>query len=433
MLGFVAALGLPPVIFHHVHFPFDPRPSLSLRSFLSCRGGALLTCLMILLLAACDQAGQPPAPGAPATAAAPPKPPASVPKTPAAPPPVPVKTTLPQTRQVLDWDEYTGHVEAMETVEIRARVSGYLEKVGFEDGAKVRKGDLLFVIDQRGYLTELKRAEAELERTRTKLELAENDLKRAERLRQSKAISDEEYDSRSKGLAESTATLHSAETAVEMARLNLDFTQVRSPIDGRIGRELITVGNLVNGDQTLLTTIVSVDPMYVYVDADERSILKYRRLTAGGLRGQNGKANIVAQLGLIDETGYPHTGYIDYVDPRMDAATGTLRVRAVFPNPKELLSPGLFARIRIHGGSPHPALLIPGRAVVTDQDQNYVWVARADGSLDYRKVKVGKLFGSFRTIEQGLGRNDAVVVDGIAKLRPGARVKPEPITVPFDG
>jgi multidrug efflux system membrane fusion protein len=334
---------------------------------------------------------------------------------------------------VLDWDEYTGHVEAMETVEIRARVSGYLEQVGFEDGAKIKKGDLLFVIDQRGYLTELKRAEAELQRTRTKLELAENDLKRAERLKQSKAISDEEYDSRSKGLAESTATLHSAETAVEMAKLNLDFTQVRSPIDGRIGRELITVGNLVNADQTLLTTIVSTDPMYVYVDADERSILKYRRLTTGGLRGQNGKANIVAQLGLIDETGYSHTGYIDYVDPRMDAATGTLRVRAVFPNPKELLSPGLFARIRIHGGSPHPALLIPGRAVVTDQDQNYVWVSRADGSVDYRKVRLGKLFGTFRTVEQGLGKNDAVVVDGIAKLRPGARVKPEPITVPFDG
>jgi len=393
----------------------------------------LLTCLLSLLLAGCDQAKQAQTPGAPATTAATPKPPASAPTAPTAPPPVPVKTTLPQTRQVLDWDEYTGRAEAMESVEIRARVSGYLEQVGFVDGAKIKKGDLLFVIDQRGYLTELKHAEAELQRTRSKLELAENDLKRAERLRQSKAISDEEYDSRSKGLAESTATLHSAETAVEMARLNLDFTQVRSPIDGRIGRELITVGNLVNADQTLLTTIVSTDPMYVYVDADERSILKYRRLTAGGLRGQNGKANIVAQLGLIDETGYPHTGYIDYVDPRMDAATGTLRVRAVFPNPKELLSPGLFARIRIHGGSPHPALLIPGRALVTDQDQNYVWVAKADGSLDYRKIKVGKLFGSFRTVEQGLNKNDAVVVDGIAKLRPGAKVKPEPITVPFDG
>jgi multidrug efflux system membrane fusion protein len=418
-----------------VPFSFDPRPSQLLRFLFHCRKGVLLTCLLGLLLAGCDQASQPQAPGAPATTAALPKPLASpsAPAKPAAPPPVPVKTTLPQTRQVLDWDEYTGHVEAMETVEIRARVSGYLEQVGFEDGAKIKKGDLLFVIDQRGYLTELKRAEAELQRTRTKLELAENDLKRAERLRQSKAISDEEYDSRSKGLAESTATLHSAETAVEMAKLNLDFTQVRSPIDGRIGRELITVGNLVNADQTLLTTIVSTDPMYVYVDADERSILKYRRLTAGGLRGQNGKANIVAQLGLIDETGYPHTGYIDYVDPRMDAATGTLRVRAVFPNPKELLSPGLFARIRIHGGNPHPALLIPGRAVVTDQDQNYVWVAKADGSVDYRKVRLGRLFGTFRTVEQGLGKNDAVVVDGIAKLRPGTRVKPEPITVPFDG
>ena len=416
-------------------FSFVSRPPQLLLSRFPRRLGLLLTCLLGLLQAGCDQASQPQAPGAPATTAALPKPLASpsAPAKPAAPPPVPVKTTLPQTRQVLDWDEYTGHVEAMETVEIRARVSGYLEQVGFEDGAKIKKGDLLFVIDQRGYLTELKRAEAELQRTRTKLELAENDLKRAERLKQSKAISDEEYDSRSKGLAESTATLHSAETAVEMAKLNLDFTQVRSPIDGRIGRELITVGNLVNADQTLLTTIVSTDPMYVYVDADERSILKYRRLTAGGLRGQNGKANIVAQLGLIDETGYPHTGYIDYVDPRMDAATGTLRVRAVFPNPKELLSPGLFARIRIHGGSPHPALLIPGRAVVTDQDQNYVWVAKADGSVDYRKVRLGRLFGTFRTVEQGLGKNDAVVVDGIAKLRPGARVKPEPITVPFDG
>jgi multidrug efflux system membrane fusion protein len=415
-----------------VPFSFVSRPPQLLLYRFPRRLGLLLTCLLGLMLAGCDQASQPQAPGAPAAL---PKPLASpsAPAKPAAPPPIPVKTTLPQTRQVLDWDEYTGHVEAMETVEIRARVSGYLEQVGFEDGAKIKKGDLLFVIDQRGYLTELKRAEAELQRTRTKLELAENDLKRAERLKQSKAISDEEYDSRSKGLAESTATLHSAETAVEMAKLNLDFTQVRSPIDGRIGRELITVGNLVNADQTLLTTIVSTDPMYVYVDADERSILKYRRLTAGGLRGQNGKANIVAQLGLIDETGYPHTGYIDYVDPRMDAATGTLRVRAVFPNPKELLSPGLFARIRIHGGSPHPALLIPGRAVVTDQDQNYVWVAKADGSVDYRKVRLGRLFGTFRTVEQGLGKNDAVVVDGIAKLRPGARVKPEPISVPFDG
>lgn len=355
------------------------------------------------------------------------------PSTPKSLPPLPVKTVQPLSREVLDWDEYTGRIEAVESVDVRARVSGYLEQIRFKDGDKVRQGDLLFLIDRRTYEIELKRAEAELQRTRTKLELAVNDLKRAERLRQSKAISDEEYDSRSKGLAESTATVHAAEAAVQIARLNLDFTQVRSPIDGRIGRELITAGNLVIGDQTHLTTVVSIDPVYVYLDADERSILKYRRLAAAGQRGQSGSGRIVAQLGLIDEAGYPHQGYIDYVDPRMDAATGTLRVRGVFPNPRELLSPGLFARVRIHGGSPHPALLIPNRAIATDQDQQYVWVARPDGEVEYRRIAPGGLFGSFRAVTEGLDPEDRVVVDGVGKLRPGVKVKPEPATVPWDG
>ncbi len=348
-------------------------------------------------------------------------------------PPVPVKTVLPLSREVLEWDEYTGRIEAMESVDIRARVSGYLEQILFKDGEKVKKGDLLFTIDRRNYEIELKRAEAELQRTRTKRELAQNDLKRAERLRHSKAISDEEYDQRSKGLAESTETLHSAEAAVMMAKLNLDYTQVRSPINGRIGREMITAGNLVNGDQTLLTRIVSTDPMYVYLDADERSVLKYRRLTATGQRSRGNNGHIVVQLGLIDETGYPHQGYIDYVDPRMDASTGTQQVRGVFPNPEELLSPGLFARVRIHGSSPHPALLIPGRAIATDQDQKYVWVVQPDGGVDYHKITLGGQFGSFRVVTQGLTPEDSVVVDGIAKLRPGARVKAEPTLVPYDG
>jgi multidrug efflux system membrane fusion protein len=355
------------------------------------------------------------------------------PNKPAEMPAIPVKTVLPIHREVLEWDEYTGRIEAMESVDIRARVSGYLEQVLFKDGEKVKKGDLLFVIDRRNYEIDLKRAEAELQRTRTKLELAENDLKRAERLRLSKAISDEEYDQRSKGLAESTETLHSAEAAVLMAKLNLDYTEVRSPINGRIGRELITVGNLVNGDQTLLTRIVSTDPMYVYLDADERSVLKYRRLTASGERSKGNNGRIVVQLGLIDETGYPHQGYIDYVDPRMDATTGTQQVRGLFPNPVELLSPGLFARVRIHVGSPHPALLIPGRAVATDQDQKYVWVVQSDGGVDYRKITLGSQFGSFRVVSQGLAPSDNVVVDGIAKLRPGVKVKPEPTIVPYDG
>ena len=363
-------------------------------------------------LAACDPGGTPPGPKAL--------------------PPIPVKTALPMLRDVMDWDEFTGRIEAMESVDIRARVSGYLDQVLFKDGGKVNKGDLLFVIDPRNYAIELKRAEAELQRTRTKLELAQNDLKRAERLRLSKAISDEEFDSRSKGLAESTETLHAAEAAVQMARLNLEFTQVRSPINGRIGRELITVGNLVKEDQTLLTTVVSIDPVYVYLDADERSILKYRRLAAAGQRG-GANTRIAAQLGLIDESGFPHQGYIDYTDPRMDPNTGTLRVRGVFPNPSELLSPGLFARVRLHGGKPHPALLIPGRAVATDQDQKYVWVARPDGSVDYRKVSLGGLQGSFRVVTGGLEASEAVVVDGVAKLRPGVRVTAEPTETPYDG
>lgn len=375
----------------------------------------LAGCLGIGLAACGDNAASPPAP-----------------VTPKPMPPLPVKTAQPLLREVLDWDEYTGRIEAVESVEIRARVSGYLDEIRFKDGDKVRKGDLLFVIDPRGYTAELKRAEAELARTRTKLELAENDLKRAERLRQSKAISDEEFDSRSKGLAESTATVQAAEAALQMARLNLDFTLVRSPIDGRIGRELLTIGNLVKEDQTHLTTVVSIDPIYAYFDADERSILKYRRLTAAGKRSA-GNSRIVAQLGLLDETGYPHQGYIDYVDPRMDATTGTLRVRGVFPNPRELLSPGLFARIRIHGGSPRPALLIPGRAIVTDQDQQYVWIAQPEGGVEYRRITPGARLGSFRVISEGLAPADAVVVEGIARLRPGARIKAEPTTVPYDG
>jgi len=335
--------------------------------------------------------------------------------------------------EVMDWDEYTGRLEAVEMVDVRARVSGYLEHVNFKDGDKVKKGDLLFQIDSRTYAAELKRAESELARTRSRVELSQNDFKRAERLRLSKAISDEEYDLRSKTVTENTATMHAAEAAVQMARLNYEFTQVRSPIDGRIGRELITSGNIINGDQTLLTTIVSIDPIYVYLDTDERAVLKYRRLAAVGQRANENEGRIIVQLGLIDENGYPHQGYIDYVDPRMDASTGTLKVRGLINNPDQLLSPGLFARVRIHGGSPHPALLIPGRAIGTDQDQQFVWVVKPDGLVDYRKIKPGIQLGSFRTVLEGLSVDDQIVVDGLPKVRPGVKVQAEKIAVPYDG
>lgn len=374
--------------------------------------------LLLIQFGACGNSGQAPA-AAPAAQM----------------PPVPVKAGNPLKKEVTEWDEYTGRIEALQSVEIRARVSGYLDRVNFKDGDKVRKGDLLFVIDPRPYRADLNRAEAELERARTRLELARNSLQRAEHLRKSKAISEEDYDGRSKGVRESSAAVRSAEAAVQTARLNVDFTEIHAPISGRIGRELITVGNLVNADQTLLTTIVSTDPMYVYVDADERAVLRYRRLAESGQRTSARDARIAAELALLDETGFPHKGYIDYVEPRMDAGTGTLRARGVFPNPNELLSPGFFARLRIHAGKPHETLLIPERAIGTDQGQKFVWLAKADGSVEYRRIMPGAQFGPLRAVAEGLAPEDRVVIEGIQKIRPGVKVRAEyvPVTEGTDG
>lgn len=361
--------------------------------------------LPLLLLLGC---GQPPTP-----AAAP---------GPQQMPPVPVKTALPLHKPVAEWDEYTGRIEAAEAVEVKARVHGYLDKVNVKDGDVVRKGDLLFVIDPRPYRAELDRAEGALEQTRTRLDLARNDLGRAERLHQSKAISEEEYDARTKAVRESTAAVRSLEAALQTARLNLEFTEVRSPISGRISRELLTVGNMVKADETPLARIVSIDPVYVYLDADERAVLKYRRLAQASKGTGTG---IPVELALMDEAGFPHRGVIDYLEPRLDANTGTLRIRGVFHNPDEILSPGFFARVRIPGGTPHDALLLPDRAIGTDQGQKFVWIAKPDGGVEYRKIKPGALFGSLRDIAEGLTPEDPVVIEGIQKLRPGAKIKPE--------
>ncbi|WP_051331756.1 efflux RND transporter periplasmic adaptor subunit [Methylocaldum szegediense] len=344
-------------------------------------------------------------------------------------PPVKVKVAQPLQKEVLEWDEYTGRIEAMETVEVRARIDGYLDKVNFKAGDKVKKGDLLFVIDPRPYQAELKRAEGELERARARLELAKNDLQRAEHLRRAKAISEEEYDARSKGQREAAAAVRAAEAAAQMARLNLEFTEIRAPISGRIGREFVTRGNLVSGGGagTLLTIIVSVDPVYVYVDADERAVLKYRRLAEAGKRTSARETRITAKLALIDESDFPHEGYIDYIDPRMDPSTGTLRARAVFSNPNEFLSPGFFARLRVPGSAPYQGLLVPDRAVGTDQGQKFVWVAKDDGSVEYRRIVPGTVTGQMRVISEGLQPDDWVVIEGVHKLSPGTRIEAERI------
>lgn len=341
-----------------------------------------------------------------------------------------VKIAQPLQKEVLEWDEYTGRIEAIETVEVRARVDGYLDKVNFKAGDKVKKGDLLFVIDPRPYRAELNRAVGELERAKARLELAKNDLQRAEHLRRAKAISEEEYDTRSKGQREASAAVRSAEAAAQTARLNLEFTEIRAPISGRIGRELVTPGNLVSGGGgggTLLTIIVSVDPIYVYVDADERAVLKYRRLAEAGKRSNARETRIPAKLALLDEAEFVHVGYIDYIEPRMDPNTGTLRARGVFDNPNELLSPGFFARLRVPGSAPYQGLLIPERAIGTDQGQKFVWIAKDDGSVEYRRIVPGAATGRMRVISEGLQPGDWVVIEGIHKLRPDTRIEAERI------
>jgi len=339
-------------------------------------------------------------------------------------PPSPkVKIAQPLSQEVSEWDEYTGRIEAVNSVDVRARVNGYLQKVNFKAGDKVHKGDLLFLIDPEPFIAQLNYAEAELERAKSRHELAKNDLARAERLFRAKAISEEEHDARSKGLRESVAAVQSAQANVYTAKLNLEFTKVRAPIDGRIGRELITAGNLVSdggAGATLLTFIVSTDPVYVYVDADERSALKYRRQmqkTAG--------ERIPAELAIADEVNFPHQGHLDYISPREDTATGTLTLRGVFANPDELLSPGFFARMRVHGSAPYPAILLPDRAIGTDQAQRFIWVVNQDNQVEYRKVELGAHIGQLRVIAQGLKPDDWAVIEGIQKLKPGMKVTPE--------
>lgn len=347
-------------------------------------------------------------------------------------PPVKVKVAQPLQKEVLEWDEYTGRIEAMETVEVRARVDGYLDRVNFKAGDKVKKGDLLFVIDPRPYRAELNRAEGELERAKARLELAKNDLQRAEHLRRAKAISEEEYDARSKGQREAIAAVRAAEAAAQTARLNLEFTEVRAPIGGRIARELVTPGNLVSGGGgggTLLTIIVSIDPVYVYVDADERAVLKYRRLAEAGKRTSARETRIPAKLALLDESEFPHQGYIDYIEPRMDPSTGTLRARGVFSNPNELLSPGFFARLRVPGSPPYQGLLVPDRAIGTDQGQKFVWIAKDDGSTEYRRIVPGTAAGQMRVISEGLQPGEWVIIEGIQKIRPGTKIEAERVTL----
>lgn len=345
----------------------------------------------------------------------------------ATPSPPKVTVSQPVVREVVEWDEYTGRLEAVESVEVRARVSGYLQSIHFKDGQIVKKGDLLFVIDPRPYQAELDRAEAELKLARARLKLAQDNLARAKKLLSARAISEEEADTRASDERVALATVEQAEAALKTAKLNVEFTRITAPVSGRISRRLVTEGNLINGGTggTLLTTIVSLDPIYCYFEADERSYLKYVRLAHEGKRPGSPVVQSPVFIALADETGFPHRGYIDFIDNQLDPETGTMTGRAVIPNPDLTLTPGLFARVRLAGSAEYNAILLPDEAIGSDQSRKYVFVVNDNDTVEYRSVQLGPNIGGLRVIREGIKPDDWVIVSGVQRARQGAIVDPQ--------
>ena len=346
---------------------------------------------------------------------------------PAAPPPPAVTVAEVPQSEITEWDEFTGRLQAVDQVEIRPRVSGYIKRVAFAEGTEVKKGDILFEIDPRPYQADLAGAEAELERARSAAALAASEMKRAGTLVDVNAISREEYDSRSSAEAQGGATVRAAEAAVETARLNLEWTRVRAPIAGRVSNALVTAGNLVQAgpsDATPLTTVVSLDPMYLYFDSDEQTYLRYadRARTSGGTNWRT--ARLPVYLGLANESGFPHEGRLDFVDNQVDPGTGTIRTRAVFSNRSRALTPGLFARVKLVGTQKTNALLVRDAAIGTDQDRRFVLVLGPGDTLAYRPVVPGRLEDGLRIVTSGLKPGERVVVNGLMRVRPGMKVTP---------
>lgn len=340
------------------------------------------------------------------------------------PPPPAVTVSQPVEREVTDYDEYTGRTVAVEEVEVRPRVSGYLVKVNFQEGTEVQKGTLLFQIDPRPLEAELAAAKGQVAQWEAKLARAEADVARYERLLPKGAASQKDLDTAIADRGEARAAIQSARAAVDTVALNLEFARMTAPISGRVGRALVTVGNLVDAT-TLLTTIVSLDPMYAYFDADERTLLRNQQLIREGKRVSAREGHTPVHLGLANEEGFPHQGLIDFVDNRVDPTTGTIRVRGVFSNADRFLTPGLFVRVRLAGSNRYPALLVTDRAIGTDQGQKYLLVVNDKNVVEYRPVQAGRLHDGLRAIQAGLKPDDWVIVNGIQRARPGVTVVPQ--------
>ncbi|KAF1072276.1 MAG: Efflux pump periplasmic linker BepF [Pseudomonas citronellolis] len=321
---------------------------------------------------------------------------------------------------VNEWDEFTGRLEAPESVELRPRVSGYIDKVTFREGALVKKGDLLFQIDPRPFQAEVHRLEAQLQQARANQTRTVNEAARGERLRATNAISAELADARSASATEAKAVVAATQAELDNARLNLSFTQVTAPIDGRVSRAEVTAGNLVNSGQSLLTTLVSTDKVYAYFDADERVYLKYVDLARRG--GPDARGSSPVYLGLTGEDGFPHLGHLDFLDNQVNPRTGTIRGRAVFDNKDGAYTPGLYARIKLVGSSTYAAALIKDEAVGTDLGKKFVLVLGEDKKVAYRSVELGPKLQGLRIVRSGLAKGDRIVVNGLQRVRPGAEV-----------
>ena len=362
--------------------------------------------------------------------------PAKAPQTTAAAPAPPAVTvSRPVQREVRDWDEYAGHLQSPETANIQARVSGFIEEAPFHEGALVKKGDVLYVIDARPFKADLDNKKAAVAKDNAQLTLADADLKRSDSLLKSKAVSQGDYDTANARYQQAQAQLAADQAGVQVAELNLEWTKVTAPISGRVSRMYVTIGNLVNGgagQATLLTTVVSVDPMYCVVPVPERIFLKYQAITAEDSKMNIRDAKIPCFIQLENETNFPHKGVIDFIDNNVDTNTGTIQLRGVIPNGDGMLTPGVFARMRITHSKPYQTLLIPDMAVGTEQNERYILIVGKDDIVESRPVKLGRTFGNLRSITEGLKPDDRVVVNGMQQARPGAKVAPKEIAVSLD-
>ncbi|MBA2076960.1 efflux RND transporter periplasmic adaptor subunit [Rhodanobacter sp. PCA2] len=332
-------------------------------------------------------------------------------------------------RPVSNSADFTGRVQPVDSVQVRPRVGGYVDSVSFREGALVHKGDVLFRIDPRPFQAEVDRLAANRSQAQAELGLAQANAQRGRRLLDQRAIAQEEADRLDTAAQSARASLAAADAALATAKLNLGFTEVRAPVDGRVSNVHITPGNLVTSAD-VLTSVVSVNPVYVYFDVDEHTWLKLDHLRASATRDGN-SPRIEASMELADENGYPHTGRIDFVDNQLHTDSGTMRLRAVFDNKDSLFTPGLYARIRLQSGQPQPRLLIDDRAVGTDLGNQFVYVVDAKHKVEYRKVSTGALFHGLRVIDSGLSPGDVVVVNGLQRVRPGAEVNPQQVAMDY--